>query len=48
MDYKNLQHFSKAQYLNKQQMCWADLLIEFDFNLYYYPSKLAARPDVLL
>jgi hypothetical protein len=28
-------------------MRWADLLIEFDFNLYYHPGKLAARLDVL-
>jgi hypothetical protein len=28
-------------------MRWADLLTEFDFNLYYHPGKLAARPDAL-
>jgi hypothetical protein len=28
-------------------MRWADLLTEFDFNLYYRPGKLAARPDAL-
>jgi hypothetical protein len=47
MDHKNLQHFGKAQHLNEQQMRWADLLTEFDFNLYYRPGKLAVRPDTL-
>jgi hypothetical protein len=28
-------------------MRWADLLTEFDFDLYYHPGKLVARPDAL-
>jgi transposase InsO family protein len=46
-DHKNLRHFGKAQHLNERQMCWADLLTEFDFDLYYRPGRLAARPDAL-
>jgi hypothetical protein len=35
------------QQLNKQQMYWADILSCFNYKLYYWPGKLAGRPDAL-
>ena len=46
-DHKNLRYFGKARDLSERQIRWADILVEFDFEIQYRPGKLAARPDAL-
>lgn len=46
-DYKNLRYFHKKQQLTERQIYWADLLEEFDFELYYCSGKQAIRLDIL-
>jgi len=35
MNYKNLRNFATTKKLNQWQICWAELLVNFEFQIHY-------------
>ncbi|QRW20471.1 Retrotransposable element Tf2 protein [Rhizoctonia solani] len=46
-DHKNLEHFSTSQSLNKQQIQWANFLVDYNFQIIYRPGAQNKKADIL-
>jgi len=47
MNYKNLRNFATTKKLNQQQICWTELLADFEFQIYYKKSNKNDEADIL-
>ncbi|QRW26231.1 Retrotransposable element Tf2 protein [Rhizoctonia solani] len=46
-DHKNLEYFSTSQSLNKQQIRWANFLVNYNFQIIYRPGAQNKKADIL-
>ncbi|QRW17432.1 Retrotransposable element Tf2 protein [Rhizoctonia solani] len=46
-DHKNLEYFSTSQSLNKQQIRWANFLVDYNFQIIYRPGAQNKKADIL-
>ncbi len=47
MNHKNLRNFAMIKQLNQQQICWAEQLADFEFQIYYKKSNENDDADTL-
>jgi len=47
MNHKNLRNFATTKKLNQWQIYWAELLTDFEFQIYYKKNNENDRTDVL-
>jgi hypothetical protein len=47
LDYKNLISFITIKKLNQRQIRWAELLVNFDFQIRYYKGTKNVAADAL-
>ncbi|KAI1006277.1 hypothetical protein K3495_g1940 [Podosphaera aphanis] len=45
-DHQNLEHFTTKK-LNSRQVCWNELLADFDFKIVFRPGIKGSKPDAL-
>ena len=46
-DHKNLAKFNTTQLLNRRQACWAEVLSQFNFKIFYSPGEKNGKADAL-
>jgi RNase H-like domain found in reverse transcriptase len=46
-DHKNLEYFTKPHILNRQQLCWMDLLKHYNYMIGYCPGHQNGAVDAL-
>ncbi|QRW15592.1 Retrotransposable element Tf2 protein [Rhizoctonia solani] len=46
-DHKNLEYFSTLQSMNKQQIRWANFLVDYNFQIIYRPGAQNKKVDIL-
>ncbi len=47
MNHKNLRNFTTIKQLNQQQICWAEQLADFEFQIHYKKSNENDDADTL-
>ncbi len=46
-DHKNLRNFTTIKQLNQWQICWAEQLADFEFQIYYKKNNENSDADTL-
>ena len=46
-DYKNQEYFTTSKVLNRRQVCWAQEVAEYEFEIAYRPGSSNGKPDAL-
>ena len=46
-NHKNLEYFMKPRVLNRQQMCWLELLTHYNYKIHYQPGDKNCVADAL-
>ena len=46
-DHKNLEYFAKPCILNRQQMCWLELLMHYNYKIHYQPGDKNCTANAL-
>ncbi len=46
-DHKNLRNFTTIKQLNQWQICWAEQLVDFEFQIYYKKNNENSDADTL-